>query len=94
MNPNDDNAKLPEEQRPPLIWQCRYGGIEVPNDLWKHCTSIKEDRFMASLVIGLPVLKVWYPKKEKSLQINTGLLATSLQGIYGLMFKMVYDILE
>jgi hypothetical protein len=64
MNPNDDNAKLPEEQRPPLIWQCRYGGIEVPNDLWKHCTSgkdrkysdnqaedmIKEDRFMASLV--------------------------------------------
>lgn len=20
----------------PLVWQCRYGGIEVPDDLWQH----------------------------------------------------------
>lgn len=46
----------------PLVWQCRYGGIEVPNSLWKHCTSgkgrkysenqaeamIREDAFMTS----------------------------------------------
>ncbi len=44
----------------PLVWQCRYGGVEVPDDLWKYCTSgkgkkysdnqaedvIKEDEFM------------------------------------------------
>ena len=25
----------------PLVWQCRYGGVEVPDNLWKHCTSGK-----------------------------------------------------
>lgn len=23
----------------PLVWQCRYGGVEVPDQLWAHCTS-------------------------------------------------------
>lgn len=23
----------------PLVWQCRYGGIEVPDQLWAHCTT-------------------------------------------------------
>ena len=46
----------------PLVWQCRYGGIEVPDNLWQHCTSgkgkkysdnqaedvIKEDEFMST----------------------------------------------
>jgi len=21
----------------PLVWQCRYGGIEVPDELWRYC---------------------------------------------------------
>src|ERR687892_1037561 len=21
----------------PLVWQCRYGGVEVPDDLWTYC---------------------------------------------------------
>jgi len=25
----------------PLVWQCRYSGIEVPDDLWTYCTSGK-----------------------------------------------------
>jgi hypothetical protein len=25
----------------PLVWQCRYSGIEVPDSLWRHCTSGK-----------------------------------------------------
>lgn len=46
----------------PLVWQCRYGGVEVPDHLWMHCTTgknrkysdnqaedmIQEDGFMAS----------------------------------------------
>ena len=46
----------------PLVWQCRYGGVEVPDQLWRHCTSgksrkysenqaedmVKEDAFMAA----------------------------------------------
>jgi multimeric flavodoxin WrbA len=23
----------------PLVWQCRYGGVEVPDHLWAHCTT-------------------------------------------------------
>jgi hypothetical protein len=29
----------------PLVWQCRYGGVEVPDDLWAHCTSGKGKRY-------------------------------------------------
>lgn len=25
----------------PLVWQCRYSGIEVPDALWTYCTSGK-----------------------------------------------------
>lgn len=25
----------------PLVWQCRYGGVEVPDHLWAYCTSGK-----------------------------------------------------
>jgi multimeric flavodoxin WrbA len=25
----------------PLVWQCRYSGIEVPDALWRHCTTGK-----------------------------------------------------
>jgi len=29
----------------PLVWQCRYGGIEVPDHLWCHCTSGKDKKY-------------------------------------------------
>ncbi|MDQ2721199.1 MAG: NAD(P)H-dependent oxidoreductase [Bacteroidota bacterium] len=29
----------------PLVWQCRYGGVEVPDHLWKHCTSGKGEKY-------------------------------------------------
>lgn len=29
----------------PLVWQCRYGGVEVPDHLWKHCTSGKGRKY-------------------------------------------------
>ena len=36
-----DPAKEPfEDMRhayAPLVWQCRYGGIEVPDNLWRYC---------------------------------------------------------
>lgn len=38
----DDGAEPFKDERDayaPLVWQCRYGGIEVPDELWSHCTS-------------------------------------------------------
>ncbi len=29
----------------PLVWQCRYGGVEVPDQLWAHCTSGKGRKY-------------------------------------------------
>ncbi len=29
----------------PLVWQCRYGGIEVPDNLWVHATSGKGKKY-------------------------------------------------
>ena len=29
----------------PLVWQCRYGGIEVPDELWTYCTSGKGKKY-------------------------------------------------
>ena len=29
----------------PLVWQCRYGGIEVPDALWKYCEFGKGEKY-------------------------------------------------
>lgn len=29
----------------PLVWQCRYGGVEVPDQLWKHATTGKSRKY-------------------------------------------------
>ena len=29
----------------PLVWQCRYGGIKVPENIWQHCTSGKNKKY-------------------------------------------------
>ena len=35
QEPFDDDR----EAYAPLVWQCRYGGIEVPDDLWAHADT-------------------------------------------------------
>jgi hypothetical protein len=29
----------------PLVWQCRYGGVEVPDPLWKYATTGKGRKY-------------------------------------------------
>ena len=29
----------------PIVWQCRYGGVEVPDHLWAHCTCGKKKKY-------------------------------------------------
>lgn len=44
----DGNAEPFENEREayaPLVWQCRYGGIEVPDQLWMHATSGKGQKY-------------------------------------------------
>lgn len=62
FNPEDEPFQNERTAYAPLVWQCRYGGVEVPDGLWTHCTSgkgkkysnnqaedvIKEEAFMQS----------------------------------------------
>ena len=44
----DGNAEPFENMRDayaPLVWQCRYGGVEVPENLWSYCTSGKGKKY-------------------------------------------------
>lgn len=41
FDPNHEPFKNERDAYAPLVWQCRYGGVEVPDHLWKHCSSGK-----------------------------------------------------
>ncbi len=36
FNPDQEPFKDMRDAYAPLVWQCRYGGIEVPDNLWKY----------------------------------------------------------
>ena len=37
FNPHDEPFSNERDAYAPLVWQCRYGGVEVPDDLWMYC---------------------------------------------------------
>lgn len=43
FNPDEVTMKSQREAYGPLVWQCRYSGIEVPDHLWT-CETIGEGR--------------------------------------------------
>lgn len=36
FNPEEEPFKNMRDVYAPLVWQCRYGGIEVPDELWRY----------------------------------------------------------
>ena len=45
FDPEKEPFENEREAYGPLVWQCRYGGVEVPDHLWKHCTSGKGKKY-------------------------------------------------
>lgn len=39
FNPDDEPYENERDAYRPLVYQCRYGGIEVPDNLWAHATT-------------------------------------------------------
>jgi len=37
FDPPDEPFADMRQAYAPLVWQCRYGGVEVPDDLWTYC---------------------------------------------------------
>lgn len=36
FNPDEEPFELMRDTYAPLVWQCRYGGVEVPDHLWRY----------------------------------------------------------
>ncbi len=62
FNPDDEPFEHEREAYAPFVWQCRYSGVQVPDQLWAHAMSgkgvpysdnqaedlIKQDAFLAA----------------------------------------------
>ena len=42
FDPGDEPFRDPRDAYAPLVWQCRYSGIQVPDGLWRYCTTGKD----------------------------------------------------
>jgi hypothetical protein len=42
------------ESYAPLVWQCRYGGVEVPDDLWSYVEFGKDEKYSDNQAEDLP----------------------------------------
>jgi hypothetical protein len=38
FDPEKEPFQEPRDAYAPLVWQCRYSGVEVPDPLWRHAT--------------------------------------------------------
>ncbi len=45
FDPEKEPFRNEKEAYAPLVWQCRYGGVEVPDHLWEHCTIGKDKKY-------------------------------------------------
>ncbi len=41
FNPEEEPFEQLRDAYRPLVWQCRYAGVEVPDALWRYCTTGK-----------------------------------------------------
>lgn len=42
FDPEREPFRDPCDAYAPLVWQCRYSGIEAPDELWRYCTTGKD----------------------------------------------------
>jgi len=45
FDPSEEPFSDDKSAYAPLVWQCRYGGVEVPPHLWAHCTTGKGKKY-------------------------------------------------
>jgi hypothetical protein len=45
FNPKQEPFENERDTYAPLVWQCRYGGVEVPNALWQYVEFGKNEAY-------------------------------------------------
>jgi hypothetical protein len=48
FNPEKEPFENERDAYAPLVWQCRYGGIEVPDHLWQYAVFGKDRKYSES----------------------------------------------
>lgn len=54
FNPDDEPFEDDRQSYAPLVWQCRYGGVEVPDDLWTYVCFGKNEKYSDNQAEDLP----------------------------------------
>jgi hypothetical protein len=54
FNPDVEPFENDRDSYAPLIWQCRYGGIEVPDELWHYLEFGKGEKYSDNQAEHLP----------------------------------------
>ena len=54
FNPDREPFENERDTYAPLVWQCRYGGIEVPDDLWHYVEFGKGEKYSDNQAEHLP----------------------------------------
>lgn len=45
FNPDEEPFENDRQAYAPLVWQCRYGGVEAPDDLWRYELFGKDKKY-------------------------------------------------
>ena len=45
FDPENEPFEQMRDAYAPLVWQCRYGGVEVPDPLWTYCEFGKDKKY-------------------------------------------------
>ena len=54
FNPEEEPFDNDREAYAPLVWQCRYGGVEVPDELWTYVCFGDNEKYSDNQAEDLP----------------------------------------
>jgi len=54
FDPDEEPFADNRESYAPLVWQCRYGGIEVPDELWSYVEFGRNEKYSDNQAEDLP----------------------------------------
>ena len=54
FDPKKEPFENDRDSYAPLVWQCRYGGVEVPDELWHYVEFGKDEKYSDNQAEDLP----------------------------------------
>ena len=54
FDPEKEPFENDRDSYAPLVWQCRYGGVEVPHELWHYVEFGKDEKYSDNQAEDLP----------------------------------------